>query len=269
MEERLTSSECKDWSGTVFIGSGWLLYSGPVGRASPHRHHAVQVVVARGGAAKFEDAKGCAHQGAAVQVAADSYHAMPTAVPSAYLLYLESDSAIARRLGFPRGAMRKWVSADLALDAILTEREPESFDSAHTVARRIVEILTLGVELPLPRPRDRSVCRAVDMLPSLIAEFGSALRLPTIAAAVDRAPDRFARAFNAEVGMSVPAYVRWARLRFVARAIARGHTLTDAAHEAGFSDSAHLSRVFRETFGVRPSDLATCTQWSIGDFELN
>jgi AraC-like DNA-binding protein len=33
----------------------------------------------------------------------------------------------------------------------------------------------------------------------------------------------------------------------------RGANLTDAAISAGFSDSAHFSRLHRETFGVTPS----------------
>ena len=35
----------------------------------------------------------------------------------------------------------------------------------------------------------------------------------------------------------------------------RGSSLTEAAHEAGFADSAHLSRTFRATFGIAPSFL--------------
>ncbi|RIH93508.1 AraC family transcriptional regulator [Meiothermus granaticius] len=32
-----------------------------------------------------------------------------------------------------------------------------------------------------------------------------------------------------------------------------GVSLTEAAHTAGFADSAHLSRVYRATFGLKPS----------------
>jgi transcriptional regulator GlxA family with amidase domain len=33
-----------------------------------------------------------------------------------------------------------------------------------------------------------------------------------------------------------------------------GGTLTDAAHAAGFADSAHMNRVCHEMFGLAPSE---------------
>lgn len=50
-------------------------------------------------------------------------------------------------------------------------------------------------------------------------------------------------------------YVLWLRLRRAVREVAAGANLTEAAVSAGFSDSAHLSRVFRATFGLPPSAL--------------
>lgn len=50
-----------------------------------------------------------------------------------------------------------------------------------------------------------------------------------------------------------------ARLAAAARAVTGGANLTDAAHEAGFADSAHLSREFRRLVGVQP---AQWRRWS-------
>jgi AraC-like DNA-binding protein len=36
---------------------------------------------------------------------------------------------------------------------------------------------------------------------------------------------------------------------------AAGASLTEAAHEAGFADSAHFSRTFRRTFGLPAASL--------------
>lgn len=254
----------------MFIGSGWLLYAGPIGRAAMHRHHALQIVVARAGSARIEDGAGREHRGAAIVVSADTPHAMRTSLPAAYLLYLDSESAGARSVSPAEGiTARSRLHADPTLDSIIGPAGPNSFDGACGVARRVVELVA-GRRAPSPpRARDPSVRRAIELLPALLAEGGSALRLAAIADAVDRSPQHFSRVFNKQVGISVPAYVRWARLRLIARSLAAGRTLTDAAHEAGFSDSAHLSRTFHETFGVRPSDLASCATWNVADIPLD
>ena len=47
----------------------------------------------------------------------------------------------------------------------------------------------------------------------------------------------------------------WLRLERAVAVFAAGGSLTDAAHAAGFADSAHLSRTFRRMFGLAPSSL--------------
>lgn len=47
----------------------------------------------------------------------------------------------------------------------------------------------------------------------------------------------------------------WLRLQQALAEIARGSNLTEAAYAAGFADSAHLSRSFRQTFGIAPNVL--------------
>ncbi len=52
--------------------------------------------------------------------------------------------------------------------------------------------------------------------------------------------------------MGVPwrPYLKWRRLQCALLALQRGQSATDAAYAAGFSDSAHLSRTFRQQFGM-------------------
>jgi AraC-like DNA-binding protein len=42
-----------------------------------------------------------------------------------------------------------------------------------------------------------------------------------------------------------------------------GRSRTEAAHETGFADSAHLSRTFRQMFGISPAMLIREKRWSI------
>jgi len=59
----------------------------------------------------------------------------------------------------------------------------------------------------------------------------------------------------------------WCRLRSATEAALRGASLTEAAHLAEFSDSAHRSRSFRAMYGVVPSLLFKPGQASVTFFE--
>lgn len=58
------------------------------------------------------------------------------------------------------------------------------------------------------------------------------------------------RLFSARLGLSIRRMVLWRRLRRALCLVFEGHSLTQAAHGAGFADSAHLSRTLRNMFGI-------------------
>ena len=62
------------------------------------------------------------------------------------------------------------------------------------------------------------------------------------------------RLFKAETGMTFRQFKRWAGLRYAAQRIAAGDIVRTAALDAGFADTAHLSRTFRQSFGLTPSE---------------
>jgi AraC-like DNA-binding protein len=64
---------------------------------------------------------------------------------------------------------------------------------------------------------------------------------------------RFLHLFSRQIGVPFRRYRIWNRLRAASRLALNGHSLTEAAVAAGFSDSAHFSRLHREMFGLTPS----------------
>ncbi len=68
---------------------------------------------------------------------------------------------------------------------------------------------------------------------------------------------RFTHLFKEQMGIPLRKYILWLRLRKSVSALQHGLSLTDAAHEAGFADQAHMSRSFKESFGSSPVDLLT------------
>jgi AraC-like DNA-binding protein len=65
---------------------------------------------------------------------------------------------------------------------------------------------------------------------------------------------RFAlhRAFTATHGMTPADYQRQLRLRAARKQIAAGHSISEAAAEAGFADQSHLTRWFGRYYGITP-----------------
>jgi AraC-like DNA-binding protein len=68
-------------------------------------------------------------------------------------------------------------------------------------------------------------------------------------------PSRFRSLFIRHTGLTFRRYRLWRRMAAVVLAVSQGQNLTEAALEAGFSDSAHLSAAFRDMFGISPSQL--------------
>jgi AraC-like DNA-binding protein len=87
------------------------------------------------------------------------------------------------------------------------------------------------------------------------ARLGSQIRLEDVAAAVHLSPGRFRHLFVQQTGTSLRAWLLWARVDRAVQAAFSGRSLTEAAHEAGFSDAAHLTRTCRRVFGLAPSML--------------
>jgi len=75
-------------------------------------------------------------------------------------------------------------------------------------------------------------------------------RASQVASQLALSESRFLHLFRDELGIAWRPYLLWRRMMCAMQAIINNSSATDAAHLAGFSDSAHLSRTFRTTFGM-------------------
>ena len=67
--------------------------------------------------------------------------------------------------------------------------------------------------------------------------------------------DRLQRLFKDATGVPIRRYRLWHRLFVISTMMGMGSSLTDSALAAGFSDSSHLTRVFRSMLGMSPSSV--------------
>ena len=77
--------------------------------------------------------------------------------------------------------------------------------------------------------------------------------LVELARAFELSPYRMSHLISDSLGLSFRAYQGWRKQVRVCKLLYSGRSLTDIAHEAGLSDSAHLSHFYRHWYGQSPS----------------
>ena len=143
-------------------------------------------------------------------------------------------------LAWNGGALAQRLSGgigDLALEAIFQNVEAQG-----ELRRR------LTVDAP---PCPRQLASVVDDLTSdpmsRMTQFELADRLQMERTAA-------LRLFKAVTGQTFRRFKQWSGLQHAARQIASGERVRTAAMDAGFADTAHLTRTFRRSFGLTPSE---------------
>ena len=113
--------------------------------------------------------------------------------------------------------------------------------------------------------------RVKRVLRQLREQLGAAdeLSLETLARTAGLSPSRFMHVFTESVGVPLRPYVLWLRLQRACGELMRGASVTEAAHSAGFSDAAHMTRTFRRMLGTTPSELVRRRQPGRATFVSN
>jgi len=121
-----------------------------------------------------------------------------------------------------------------------------SITGAQQLYRGIVE--QIGHLLPSVPPLDTRVAEAMRLLLD-----NPRLPLEQLAAHCELSYDRMSHLFIDELGISIRSFQVWVKLQRALRAVRFGQSLIELAQVAGFSDAAHLSRVYKQVYGAPPS----------------
>lgn len=113
-----------------------------------------------------------------------------------------------------------------------------------------------GATTELDKTLDPRLARALEYMRTHVRH---PIALGDVAAVVALSESRFRHLFVAETGCSFRAYLLWLRINLAIEATMTGASWTDAAHEAGFADSAHLTRTHKKVFGIEPSAIRPLT----------
>jgi AraC-like DNA-binding protein len=185
------------------------------------------------------------------------------AVFAAPRTWLEIDGGGPVVMGFVDPDIEVTVATDLspsprvaALPEAVVERwrgalgDPETLDSYR---------LDAWVRSELVDPsHQRSIHPGVRRVVDYIRRYGlerHATSLVCLAQVARMSPSRLMHVFTDSLGIPPRPFVAWLRVQHASAALALGHTVTEAAHIAGFADAPHLTRTVRRTIGVTPRQL--------------
>lgn len=247
------------WQGTVALRPGRLIYTGQIGVAHRHRHAAVQLVLATDEPVRLRDESGTGRQARAAVIPSGAEHEMGGG-SAGLLAWIDADgllgqalTARVRRTGLPVDSVAAWAAA---AQPLLDNGLPVDGTPIGLLDQILSELA--DADTPDQVPLHPALRHAVAVLPTMLDHT---VHLGQIAATVGISASRLGHLFSDELGLPFRAYVRWARLQRAIDHARQGSTLTDAAHAAGFADSAHLTRVCHEMFGLAPSLLARAVHW--------
>ncbi|HVX89793.1 MAG TPA: AraC family transcriptional regulator, partial [Gemmatimonadales bacterium] len=223
-----------------------------IGVVAPHSHHAVQVTLGLSGQIRFQGPEGPWHDYEGAVIRPNVTHSFDGRMQMITMLFVD-----------PECHEGRWLTHSLkeAVTAVPRERfaphlqplldfyaRPPSAAEAARLITAVVHSLCEGP--PPPRTMDERIGRA---LAWVRARDPRGISQEEVAREVFLSASRFAHLFTDEVGLPFRRYLLWRKLNLALSAFGRGLNLSEAAHAAGFSDSAHLTRTFHQMFGLSPS----------------
>ena len=231
--------------------SGSLLIGRSLGESGVHAHHAIQIALSTA-EISFRPATGGWTSYRGVFITPNYPHAFASYDNDVAHVFVEPESrpgrVILERIATTGIVMVPTADVDVAA-AMLFEPWARRPGAAVMIAaaQRVVQYFAGSVE-PSQVPDER-VARVIAHMK---ANIDRALTLTELADVANLSPGRFRHLFVGETGMTVRLYILWLRFQRAWELIAEGNSLSSAAHGAGFSDAAHLSRTSRRMFGVSP-----------------
>ena len=233
---------------TVWIHPGAVAIYGTSFDAAPHSHHAMQVVWC-------SDNSSCKLNGldfsGAIVINSQIVHQLE--MSKGWVLLIE-----------PRSNLGVELSIKLAEESYQSYKIPNYSGSEPAgKTENIVSLFTpLFNELNLTKHylitnkstvKDKRIQQLLSELEHCLKGKcikPSTWRASEVASQLALSESRFLHLFSQELGIAWRPYLLWRRMICAIQTIINGTSATNAAHLAGFSDSSHLSRTFRNNFGM-------------------
>lgn len=228
---------------TLTLGADRALYIGDLPATDWHRHASPVLLLGLSGRFAVHLPGGRVESCHSALVAAGIEHVFDPCGERVALVYLEPDAMEARRL---RHCFT--VHGPVIFDPAMRPVSRHSYER-YLGAFDLQSLLGKALDAPAP-PLDARVSR---ILQPLRTPRDTPWERDELAAAASLSASRFNHLFSAEMGVSFRDYRIWSQVRAAILGFRPNGSLTDASLNGAFADSAHFSRMFRQTFGMTPT----------------
>ncbi|QIR16383.1 helix-turn-helix transcriptional regulator [Shewanella aestuarii] len=231
----------------IWFRAGIVIIYGSSVDASPHSHHAIQLAWPRSNSGCTLDNK---EINTAVVIDSSIKHQLQ--MDEGWILLVEPSS----ELGVALTKKLEGRPSRLFEGSVLFFNHPKNTDDLTEHLSSLFESLGLQTMFPLCNqtltidPRIRTLLSELSQCLDGQCLKPNHWRASDVAKKLALSESRFLHLFSEELGIPWRPYLLWCRMICAVRAILKGASATDAAYMAGFSDSPHLSRSFRKTFGM-------------------
>jgi AraC-like DNA-binding protein len=238
-----------------FLWNGSALFLGTVEDATGHAHHALQIAIGLNSTFVLETSEETL-ECRSVLIAPDRPHRFRGRGDRQLIILLDTESIAAKHIGTVINEVSGFTEFDIELVRPSVEELKVSLEGCvdcgriKAVVQQIISGLTGSVAASAAiDPRIQDALDFMKQQPDRKAP------LAVIAETVGLSEGRLGHLFSEQIGIPIRRYLLWLRLIQAIDLLFKNVSLTAAAHDAGFADSAHFTRTFRRMFGVTPSEL--------------
>jgi AraC-like DNA-binding protein len=234
----------------LYYWNGHDMYIGKFPNNVDHQHHVIQIEIGVTGPFRLQ-VDGSNYNFRAVIIAPNVPHKVDDHDEWQLMFHIEPYSLIGKQL--VATYLKKQNFKEIEFDSIkpfLPEinRFIERIHPCECAKKLFEHIVYNLINSPIkPNPVDDRIKAALEMLNYLPVKR---ISTKALASAIGLSESRFVHLFKCQIGIPVRRYLLWLRMRNAVEQILDGRTFTNAAHQAGFSDSSHLCRTFKQMSGM-------------------
>ncbi|MGM0586907.1 MAG: helix-turn-helix domain-containing protein [Bacteroidota bacterium] len=231
---------------TYYCLNDCLIYQGKVGRSDLHAHHYIQMGISAEPVFKLRSDNQQNYQPTTSYfIPSDQPHQLALNGDAPVLMvWLDPEHQTSHTYQNDDGIQP--LSAALQTHLQPLAKEPLNCRNALQIRNAII-----GHSFDKQQELDERLATAISWIKQHLTH--QTITSEVLADIIHLSKSRFMHLFSDQVGIPVRKFILWQRLLHALQHLSEGDTITESAHAAGFTDSAHMNRTFKTMFGITPS----------------